>query len=152
VSLLKQLLLSAAVLLSATPSIALEVTAIVATRTIYPGQLVGADQVASTALGQCEGCAPGFIADTRGIVGKIAIRTILPNRLIYPEAIRSPSIIQKGATTSLIYRSGSLTISVKAVSLAVAAIGEPVSVRSQLNGNVVTGIVQADGSVLAGGS
>ena len=106
----------------------------------------------SRAICRSEGCAPGFIVDTHRIVGKIASKTILPNRLIYPEAIRSPAIIQKGAATSLTYRSGGLTISVKATALAEAAIGESVSVRSQLNGSVVTGTAQADGTVLAGGS
>ena len=148
----KQIVLTAAILISPLPSLASEVTAIVATRTIYPGQSVGADQVASISLDQCEGCAPGFIVDTHRIVGKIASKTILPNRLIYPEAIRSPATIQKGAATSLTYRSGGLTISVKATALAEAAIGESVSVRSQLNGSVVTGTAQADGTVLAGGS
>jgi flagella basal body P-ring formation protein FlgA len=148
----RHFLLAAVALAAVQPSQATEVIAIVATRTIYPGQAVAADHVSSIALEQCEGCAPGYIVDTRAIVGKIANKTILPNRLIYPEAFRSPAIIVKGADTTLVYRSGGLTISVKAMSLADAAIGEPVTVRSLLNGSVVTGVTQADGSVLAGGS
>lgn len=131
---------------------ATEVKAIVATRTIYPGQLVAADQVASLGLAECTGCKPGYVVDESLIIGKIANRTILPNRLIYPEAFRSPAIIKKGATTNLIYRSGSLAISVKAIALNDAAVGEPVAVRTLLNGSTLTGTTQNDGSVLAGGS
>lgn len=148
----KQLLLTVVILTPALPSMASEVTGIVVTRTIYPGQSVGSDQVARIALDQCAGCIPGYINDANAIIGKIASKTILPNRLIYPDAIRSPAVISKGGGTILNFRSDGLTISVKATSLGEAATGDAVSVRSQLNGSIVTGIAQADGSVLAGGS
>lgn len=148
----KHLVVAAIILASPLPSLASEVTAIMATRVIYPGQSVGADQLASISLDQCNGCPSGYIVEAERIVGKIASKTILPHQLIYPEEVRSPAIIKKGAVTSLLFRSGGLTIFVKATSLTDAAIGDPVSVRSLLNGSVVMGIAQQDGTVLAGGS
>jgi flagellar basal body P-ring formation protein FlgA len=130
-------------------SLADDITAIVANRTIYPGQMVGTDQVASVELDHCEGCVPGYVVDQAAIVGKVAGRTILPNQLIYPDALRSAPMIRKGSDVTLIYRSGGLTISVAATSLKDAAIGDTVAVRTRLNNGMINGVIQPDGSVLA---
>jgi flagella basal body P-ring formation protein FlgA len=128
-----------------------EVTAIVATRTIYPGQMVGTDQVARIALDRCDGCVPGYVVDQDAIVGKVAGRTILPNQLIYPDAVRLPSMVRQSADVTLVYQSGRMTVSVAATSLEEGAVGDVVTVRTRLNSALITGVVQADGTVLAAG-
>jgi flagellar basal body P-ring formation protein FlgA len=145
-------LLTALAILGFVPgAMAAEPTVVVANATIYPGQVVNADLVARIPFEGCDGCAPGYVVDEAAIIGKIAGKTILPNRLIYPEALRLPAVIKQGANVTLVYQTKGLVISVAAKSQADAAAGETVSVRSALNNQLITGVAQPDGTVMATG-
>ncbi len=133
--------------LSAWPCMAQETAAVVRSA-IYPGQQVEASKVAIIDATNCAHCVPGYIRDSSALVGMIAVKTILPDRLIYPELLRKPAMIKSGQQVSVILRHGALSISMRGETLADANIGDMVAVRNKANGTVVTGRVAQDGSIL----
>ncbi|MGB8818272.1 MAG: flagellar basal body P-ring formation chaperone FlgA [Rhizobiaceae bacterium] len=125
--------------------------AVVVTKTVYPGQKVAPNEVASISFAGCNTCEPGFLTDQASVIGKIAGKTLLPNQLIYPDWVRLPPVIKQGAEVMVMFRSGPLTISVVGNAMDNAAFGEPVTVKTRLNNRLIQGTAQADGIVLAGG-
>ena len=115
---------------------------------IYPGQKIKAAKVAMIDATNCAHCVPGFIRDSSELIGMVAVKTILPDRLIYPELLRKPALIKAGQQVSVHFRVGALSISMRGETLSEANLGEPVAVRNKANGTTVTGRVAPDGSVL----
>ena len=126
-------------------------TAVVVTKTVYPGQKVAPNEVANISFETCPKCEPGFLTDESAVIGKIAGKTLLPNQLIYPDWVRLPPVISRGADVTVMFRSGQLTVSVAGNAVEDAAIGEQVTVKTRLNNRLIQGTAQADGIVLAGG-
>ena len=123
-------------------------TAAVVRSAIYPGQQIEAAKVAMIDATNCAHCVPGFIRDSSALVGMIAVKTILPDRLIYLEQLRKPAILKSGQEVSVLLRHGALSISMRGETLADANVGDLVAVRNKANGTVVTGRVAQDGSIL----
>lgn len=115
---------------------------------IYPGQQIEAAMVTSVDATNCYRCIPGFISDPEAIVGMIAVRTVLPDRLIYPAQLRKPAVLKAGQPVSVLLRLGALSIFMRGETLADANVGDTVAVRNKANGVIVTGTVAPDGSVL----
>ncbi|MFZ2099995.1 MAG: flagellar basal body P-ring formation chaperone FlgA [Oricola sp.] len=116
-------------------------------RVIYPGQVVTADAIVETPL--FSPLAPGMevIRDAEMMIGKVAAKTILPRRLIAPNALRDAYAVEAGEVTTVYYRAGALTIAMDAVALQSAGFGKTVRVRNTDSGRTITGIVQPDGTV-----
>jgi flagellar basal body P-ring formation protein FlgA len=125
-----------------------EDSAAVVRTAIYPGQQIEAAKVAIVDATNCFNCAPGFVRDPNDVIGMIAVKTILPDRLIYPELLRKPSLIKSGQQVSVLFRLGALSIAMRGETLADANAGETVAVRNKANGTIVTGRVAQDGSIL----
>jgi flagella basal body P-ring formation protein FlgA len=126
-------------------------TAVVVTKTVYPGQRVTSNEVTSISFEECQSCEPGFLTDQTDVIGRIAGKTLLPNQLIYPDWLRLPPVVRQGAEVTVVFRSGQLTISVVGDAMDDAALGEAVAVKTRLNKRIIQGTAQADGIVLAGG-
>jgi flagella basal body P-ring formation protein FlgA len=116
-------------------------------RVIYPGQEVPADAVVETPLRRPLANGVQVIRDAGSIVGKVASKTILPNRLIVPSALREAYAIEAGETATVYYRSGGLSIVMDAIALQSAGYGKPIRVRNTLSGRTISGIVMPDGTV-----
>lgn len=121
---------------------------LVATRIIYPGQEVTAGLVDRINVRGNVISSRAFLKEPGEAEGKVATRTILPNRLIYPEDLREADLVRAGVPVKAIYRSGGLEISLLGVPLSDAAEGEQVRLRNRESGRQFSGTVQADGSVL----
>ncbi|PHP65742.1 flagella basal body P-ring formation protein FlgA [Zhengella mangrovi] len=121
---------------------------LVATRIIYPGQKVTAGLVDRINVRGNVISSRAFLKEPGEAEGKVATRTILPNRLIYPEDLREADLVRAGVPVKAIYRSGGLEISLLGVPLSDAAEGEQVRLRNRESGRQFSGTVQADGSVL----
>lgn len=116
-------------------------------RVIYPGQTVPADAVVETRLRQPLSAGTQALRSRAELVGMVAARTILPKRLIAPNAVRDAYAIQAGQTTTVYYRQGALTIAMDAVALEPAGFGDPIRVRNTQSGRTISGTVMPDGSI-----
>ena len=116
-------------------------------RVIYPGQVVPPDAVVETRLRRPLGNNMTVLRDAGDLVGKIASRTILPRRLIVPDAVRDAYAIEAGESALVYYRQGALMIAMDAIALSNAGIGDTIRVRNTASGRTVTGIVLPDGTV-----
>ncbi len=123
--------------------------AIVANRTIYPGQEIDHNVLRIVKLRPGSVAPYAFISALDDIVGKVASRTILPKRYIPMGSVREPSIVKAGQTVRTIYQSGGLSISAIFVALSEGAVGAAIRLRNPSSGKSIMGTVQRDGSVIA---
>ncbi len=142
------LILSAAASHAATPGLYGQELAVVVKRVVYPGQAISSGIIETIDASNCENCDPGYIRDPAALNGMIAAKTIMPGKLIFPDDAQMPALISPSQEVSVLFRAGDLHISMRGVPVAEAGVGEPVSVRNPVSGAVVSGIVQADGTVL----
>lgn len=136
----------AALTVGASPALAQEM-AIVSRHMIYPGQTVEPASLQMVDASDCPNCDEGFLRDAADAVGKIAVRSLLPGRLIFLRDLREAPLITRGKEVRVFYRKGRLQISMNAIPLNDAAAGQEVSVRNSGTGAVIKGIVHDDGAV-----
>jgi flagella basal body P-ring formation protein FlgA len=120
----------------------------VAAQVIYPG-----DRITDAMLKDSPDPPEGDdVLSARGqIVGKVARRTLLPGRPIPAIAVEEPRAVSMGALVKLVYQNEGLSIVTNAQALQNGHIGEVVQVRNMESGIIVSGAIQADGSVLVNG-
>jgi len=118
--------------------------------TIYPGDII-ADGMLTEAHFLPGTLAMYPVADSRAaVIGKVARRTLMPDRLISMNAIAEPELVARGSMIRVIFQSAGLDISANMLALEGGALGKFIQVRNIDSGRVVTGIVQADGTVRLG--
>ena len=88
------------------------------------------------------------IVDASTLEGKVARSTLVPGRPIAVNQVREPNVIDASRPTRVVYRSGGLVIVGEAVPLTSAAIGDRIRARNTETGVVISGVAQADGSLL----
>lgn len=114
----------------------------------YPGEIITADMVDlmpaghRTALGS-------VVTNTESVIGKMARRTLLPGQPIPKNALREPYAIHQGKTVTLVFQSGSITITGVALALESGSVGELINARNPDSGATVRGVILADGSLRA---
>lgn len=138
-----------ALALLAGPALAQE-TAIVTTRVIYPGQIIGADVLKEVTFRRGRNHIGEVAATVDQLEGKVARRTLLPGRLIPAGSVRDPYLVTAGAPVQAVFAQGGLTISLSAVPLQSGAVGDFIKVRNMDSGAVFGGVVMADGTVRVG--
>ena len=116
---------------------------------IYPGDIVGEDALEDVPLSRA-GVGGPFALSRVDVIGKTARRTLLPGQAIPLAAIDNPRLIRNGATVTMIYVDGALTITTTGDALQDGAVGDTVKVRNADSGVTVRGQVRADGSVWVG--
>lgn len=137
-------------LVLAIPALAEEVVTV--TAVIYPGQEITADKVRVVMLKRP---APQNMAIARApgdVVGFVARKTILPNRMIGLDAVREAHIVEAGKPVRAVYQSRALSITLMAVALSDGAPGESVKLRNVASGRIFAGIAMPDGTVIVGGA
>ncbi len=119
----------------------------VPTVTIYPGDVISSAQLSERRFA----LQGGSVFDTReAVVGKVARRTLLPGKPIALNAVREPHAVNLGGTAIAIFQAGGLTITSKVQPLKAGAVGEVIEARNIDSGKIITGTVQADGSIRVG--
>ncbi|MAW85362.1 MAG: flagella basal body P-ring formation protein FlgA [Phyllobacteriaceae bacterium] len=121
---------------------------LVARHIIYPGQEITPESVNRIQVKGNVLSDRAFLTEPAQAAGKVAARTILPNRLIFPEDVREADLVRAGVPVRAVFRSGALEISLVGLPLANAAAGETVRLRNRESGRQFSGTVQPDGSVL----
>ena len=122
----------------------------VPSQVIYPG-----DRITETALTDstdaANASAPGAVWNRADLVGKVARRTLLPGRPIPAIAVEEPRAVSVGGPAALVYEQGGISIVTTGQALQNGYVGQVVQVRNLDSGLVVSGAVQADGSVTVNG-
>jgi flagella basal body P-ring formation protein FlgA len=119
--------------------------------TIYPGDVIGGDQLAERAFLAHTVARATVMGDLQSLIGKVAKRTLLPGQPIPVNAIRDPYAVVQGKPTLVVYEAGGLIITAQAVALQNGITGEVISLRNVDSGIVIKGTVAADGSIRVGG-
>ena len=139
-------LLAALLAGAATPVFAQQGTAVVPTRTIYPGEEIGAGSVQEVDVTN-PNLAGEYARQSSEVVGMVAKRTLLPGRTIPPSALREAFAVTRGQTVRLTFSIGTMMISAQGTPLENASVGDIVKVRNTDSGVTVSGTVMADKTV-----
>jgi len=117
---------------------------------IYPGDIIQDDMLLDTAAEDAPS-GSGETAARSAIVGKMARRTLLPGQPIVLSDVGNPRLVVNGGAVTLYFTEGGLTISASGAAQQDGSEGELIHVRNADSGVIVSGVVQADGSVRVGG-
>ena len=145
---LAKIIFSALALLTGSGSVMAAGTLPVPTVTIYPGDNITTQVLRDRRFSDRFMALGGYLRDYEKLVGKVARRTLVRGKPIPTSAVRQPFAVRNGQVVTLQFKSGSLFIMTKAISLKSAAAGEFISTRNVDTGRTVMGMVQTDGSVL----
>lgn len=116
---------------------------------IYPGDIIKDEWLDDTAVPGS--AAQSAVAARAALVGKAARRTLLPGSPIPANAVAGLKVISNGAKVRLLFEDGGLTITAYGAALQEGSAGDVIAVRNLASGLMVSGTVQADGSVRVGG-
>ena len=136
-----------ALLLMAQPIRAAELGLPVPRVTIYPGDVIGDEQLVERAF-IAHTVARSTVHEAReALIGKVARRTLLPGQPIPVNGIRDPYVVTQGKTALVVFEAGGLTITANAMALQNGGIGDVVSLRNVDSGTIIKGTVASDGTV-----
>lgn len=114
---------------------------------IYPGDVIRDSMLGERAFGFGAG-ADGSVAETKGaLIGKVARRTLLPDRPIPTIAVDAPKVVTINASVKIVFDEGGMVIIAYGSALQAGSVGDVIRVRNQDSGLVVNGRVQPDGSI-----
>jgi len=122
---------------------------VVPAQVIYPGDKI-TDAMLSDAP-EPSGELGGVLRDRAELVGKVARRTLLPGKAVLAVAVEEPRAVSMGGTVQLVYQKDGLSIVTNAQALQNGYVGQIVQVRNLESGIIVSGAIQADGTVLVNG-
>lgn len=118
--------------------------------TIYPGDLVSAEMLTERPF-YFDPDRPLAVLDAaQPILGKVARRTLVAGKPIPNNSFGDPTLITRGQPAEARFEAGNLTISATVMPLQSGALGSLVQARNLDSGQMIAGIVQADGSLLVG--
>jgi len=138
-------------LLAAQPARAAELELPVPRLTIYPGDVIGDDQIMERAF-IAHTVARSTIHEAReALLGKVARRTLLPGQPIPINGVRDPYVVTQGKNALVVLEAGGLTITTNAMALQNGGIGDLVTLRNVDSGTVIKGTVASDGTVRLAG-
>ena len=119
--------------------------------TIYPGDHISEEMLTEKQFYVQAGRPHSFVEDPAPVIGKVARRTLVAGKPIPNNAFAEPNLLSRGVATEARFVSGGLTISALVVPLQNGALGGVVQARNVDSGQVISGVVQSDGTLLVGG-
>jgi len=125
---------------------------VTATQVIYPGQSITLSMIKEVKLNRIMPNAERAIHGIDQIVGQVATQTILPNRLIFPNAVAARNLVEAGDRVVVKYITDSMSISLRATALEDGAGGDSIRVRNADSGRTFVGTVSEDGLIIVGAS
>ena len=115
--------------------------------TIYPGDVIADELLVEREIALRDGSKGHVHTGRQGLVGKVALKTLLPGQPVPVNAVREPHLVKQGQSVTVVFESGSLIISSTAVSLQPGVPGDVISLRNTDSGTTIKGVVQGDGSI-----
>ena len=119
--------------------------------TIYPGEVITEAMLADKAFRARDYERAGVAATRETLIGKVARRTLIAGKPIPINAVVEPMLVTRGVPAQAVFRSGGIFITTVALPVRSGALGEYVQMRYLDSGQMIAGVVQADGTVLVGG-
>ncbi len=148
---LARVLLALSLLLAAQPAPAAELELPVPRLTLYPGDVIGDDQIVERAF-VAHTVARSTIHEAReALIGKVARRTLLPGQPIPINGVRDPYVVTQGKNALVVFEEGGLTITTNAMALQNGGVGDLVSLRNVDSGTIIKGTVASNGTVRLAG-
>jgi flagellar basal body P-ring formation protein FlgA len=139
-------------LAASAPLAAADLTLPVPTIILYPGDMIR-DNILVDREVALPTAAVGSVIDNRAaLVGKVARRTLLPGKPIPLIGVADPKVVLNGSQVRVVFEEGGLTISTYATALQAGGVGDVIKLRNPESGLILSGMVQADGSVRIGDS
>ena len=124
--------------------------AVVAKRTIYPGQMIEAVDLTSIKLIRQPLINYRFVTRQEEIVGMQARRTILKGRFIRAGSAEPAPLVKAGSHKRVEFRNGGLAISLVGVALSDAGAGDLIRMRNPTSGKIFSAQVLEDGTIVTG--
>jgi flagella basal body P-ring formation protein FlgA len=118
---------------------------VVAARPLASGMLLAAGDVALQTA-ELTQLPSGVVSDANDAVGKTLSVGVSAGHALRQDMLRAPLVIRQGQTVKLIAQGQGFKVSSEGRALANAAAGQTVQVKTQ-NGQTVSGVARADGSV-----
>ena len=118
--------------------------------TIYPGDIISADQITDRAFLAHTVTRSSVFDDRRALVGKVARRTLLQGAPVQINSVRDPYLVNQNKSSLVVFHNAGLTISTQAIALENGSAGDVVKLRNPDSGVIIQGTVEADGTVRLG--
>jgi len=118
--------------------------------TIYPGDVIGDEQLMERAFIAHTVARSTVFETRRAVLGKVARRTLLPGQPIPIAGTRDPYVVAQGSLAMVIFETGGLTITTNAMALQNGGVGDVVTLRNVDSGAIIKGTVAPDGTVRLG--
>lgn len=118
---------------------------IVAANPLTPQQVIGASDITYT-HGDLSQFSNFPIQDPSEVIGLVPRTAFRVGQAIFKNQLRSPSVISKGQSVIVIYKSNSFQVSSEGKAQNAAGVGESVQVRMQ-SGRMIFGTANVDGAV-----
>jgi flagella basal body P-ring formation protein FlgA len=119
--------------------------------TLYPGDVIGDDQLVDRAFIAHTVARATVLEAREALIGKVARRTLLPGQPIPVNGIRDPYLVTQGKSAVVVFEAGGLTITTNAMALQNGGIGDLVALRNIDSGTIIKGTVAPDGTVRLAG-
>ncbi|NDW07061.1 flagellar basal body P-ring formation chaperone FlgA [Jiella pacifica] len=129
------------------PLAAAELTLPVPSAIIYPGQGIVERGLSTGDFIVKDDKVGLFVLEERMLEGMVAKRTLLPGNAIRVTDISLPDLVTAGSQVTLVYRETGLFITGLGTALRSGAMGDAVTARNLDSGIVVSGVVEADGTI-----
>jgi flagellar basal body P-ring formation protein FlgA len=143
-------LFAAFLLICAMPASAVEIAIPVPSAVIYPGQQILAPLLIDKAFNVPDAATKSYVLDRRQIEGLIAKRTLMPERPVPLNALKTKDTVTQGQLTKAIYAIQGLLISTYLVPRASASAGDIIDARNPAFGTLVKATVLGDGTLRVG--
>jgi flagella basal body P-ring formation protein FlgA len=138
-------------LLAAQPAMAADNTSVrslpVPTATIYPGQVIDADDLTTRRFQTTPQSLSGVATEEDQIVGKETRRRLIAGRPISLALLTKPVAIRRGAPGVAFYREDGFSISTPVIALEDGSSGDIIQARATATGAVIQVEVQANGEL-----
>jgi flagella basal body P-ring formation protein FlgA len=125
-----------------------EVSALVLTRSVQPGEVLAADHLA-VAQRSAATLPFDYLSDPTQAIGFAVRRSQAAGAVLVPAAIESPQVVERGALVTLIARDGPITVKSEGIAIESARLNQRVKVRSA-SGRVIEGTAEGPGQVRVG--
>jgi flagella basal body P-ring formation protein FlgA len=129
------------------PAFAANIDLPVPRTTIYPGDVISAEQLMDRAFIAHTVTRSSIFDHRDALIGKVARRTLLPGQPVPVNAIRDAYLVSQGKASMVVFESGGLSITVHAVALDNGVAGDIVKLRNPDSGVIIQGTVERDGTV-----